>query len=44
MQEKLLILEIVSLGYDSVSDEIIWRIVKSHLPKLKIDVEKLLNN
>ncbi|MBC8172387.1 MAG: DUF86 domain-containing protein [Chitinophagales bacterium] len=29
-------------GYDSVSDNIIWTIVISHLPALKIEVEKLL--
>ena len=30
-------------GYDSVSDEIIWDIAISHLPPLKSEVEKLLN-
>ena len=30
-------------GYDSVSDDIIWAIVVSHLPILKLEVEKLLN-
>ena len=30
-------------GYDSVSDDIIWAIVISHLPVLKSEVEKLLN-
>ena len=30
-------------GYDSVSDEIIWSIVVSHLPQLKNEVELLLN-
>ena len=30
-------------GYDSVSDEIIWAIVISHLPQLKSEVETLLN-
>ena len=30
-------------GYDSVSDDIIWGIVMSHLPALKIEVENLLN-
>ena len=29
-------------GYDSVSDDIIWAIVISHLPILKLEVEKLL--
>ena len=31
-------------GYDSVSDDIIWTIVVSHLPTLKSEVEKLLND
>lgn len=30
-------------GYDTVSDEIIWNIVIKHLPPLKIEVEKLLD-
>lgn len=30
-------------GYDSVSNEIIWGIVIKHLPILKIEIEKLLN-
>ena len=30
-------------GYDSVSDEIIWAIVISHLPQLKSEVDTLLN-
>ena len=30
-------------GYDSVSDNIIWTIIVSHLPTLKSEVEKLLN-
>ena len=29
-------------GYDSVSDENIWGIVISHLPKLKVEIEKLI--
>ena len=29
-------------GYDTVSDEIIWSIVVTHLPKLKIEVESHL--
>ncbi len=29
-------------GYDSVSDEFIWSIVTNHLPKLKIEVSKIL--
>lgn len=30
-------------GYDSISDEIIWDIISSSLPKLKQEVERLLN-
>ena len=30
-------------GYDTVSDEIIWSIVVKHLPILKSETEKLLN-
>jgi uncharacterized protein with HEPN domain len=30
-------------GYDSVSDEIMWSIVVTHLPVLRIEVSKLLN-
>ena len=30
-------------GYESVSDEIIRSIILHHLPVLKIEVEKLLN-
>ena len=30
-------------GYDSVSDEIIWSIVTSHLPILKDEVAKMLD-
>ncbi len=29
-------------GYDSVSDDIIWDIVVTHLPLLKVEAEKLL--
>ena len=29
-------------GYDSVSDDIIWAIVITHLPTLKSEVEKML--
>jgi uncharacterized protein with HEPN domain len=29
-------------GYDSVSDDIIWGIVTNHLPPLKAEVQKLL--
>jgi Uncharacterized conserved protein len=31
-------------GYDSVSDENIWGIVTIHLPKLKSEVNSLINN
>ena len=30
-------------GYDRVSDDMIWSVVINHLPKLKIEVEGLLN-
>ncbi|MGB4776209.1 MAG: HepT-like ribonuclease domain-containing protein [Daejeonella sp.] len=30
-------------GYDSVSDDIIWGIIVKHLPILKVEVERLLN-
>ena len=30
-------------GYDKIDDAIIWGIVSNHLPKLKIEVDKLLN-
>lgn len=30
-------------GYDTVSDEIIWGITVNHLPILKVEIEKLLN-
>jgi uncharacterized protein with HEPN domain len=30
-------------GYDTVSDEVIWGIVINHLPKLKKEVDNLLN-
>ena len=29
-------------GYDSVSDDIIWGIIINHLPLLKSEIEKLL--
>ncbi len=31
-------------GYDTISDDVIWGIIINHLPKLKIEVEALLNN
>lgn len=31
-------------AYDSVSDENIWAIIKNHLPKLKEQVDELLNH
>ena len=30
-------------GYDAVSDDIIWSIIVSQLPALKIEVEKMLH-
>lgn len=29
-------------GYDKVDDVVIWSIISSHLPKLKKEIEKLL--
>lgn len=34
----------ISHGYDSVSDEIIWAIVIRDIPKLKIEIDNLLNS
>jgi uncharacterized protein with HEPN domain len=31
-------------AYDNVSDETIWAILTNHLPKLKIEIDKLLSN
>lgn len=31
-------------GYDSLSADILWSIVVNHLPKLKLEVEKLLED
>jgi uncharacterized protein with HEPN domain len=33
----------ISHGYDSVSEDIIWAIVIRDIPKLKIEIEALLN-
>jgi len=33
----------ISHGYDSVSDDIIWAIVIRDIPKLKIEIDDLLN-
>jgi uncharacterized protein with HEPN domain len=30
-------------GYDSVSDEIVWTIIREHLPKLRREIENLLS-
>ncbi len=32
----------ISHGYDKVSDDVIWAIVINHLPKLKVEIDKLL--
>jgi uncharacterized protein with HEPN domain len=34
----------ISHGYDSVSEDIIWAIVIRDIPKLKIEIENLLNH
>jgi uncharacterized protein with HEPN domain len=31
-------------GYDKISDELIWSIIINHIPKLKQEIEDLLNN
>lgn len=31
-------------GYDKVDDVVIWGIISNHLPKLKVEVEKLLDS
>jgi len=31
-------------GYDKVDDVVIWGIVLKHLPKLKVEIEELLEN
>lgn len=31
-------------AYDNISDENIWAILTNHLPKLKIEIDKLLEN
>jgi len=31
-------------GYDSVSDDVIWGIIINHLPKLKIEINNLINS
>jgi len=33
----------IAHGYDSVSDEMIWSIVINHIPKLKTEIEELIN-
>ena len=33
----------IAHGYDTVSDDVIWGIVINHLPKLKSEVERLLD-
>ncbi len=30
-------------GYDTISDDVVWGIIIRHLPKLKTEVEKLMN-
>jgi uncharacterized protein with HEPN domain len=34
----------VAHGYDKISDSIIWSIVINHIPKLKSEIESLLNH
>lgn len=30
-------------GYDKISDDLIWSIILNHLPKLKVEIETLIN-
>ena len=30
-------------SYDNISDEIIWSILINHLPKLKVEIKRLVN-
>ena len=34
----------ISHGYDKISDDLIWSIVINHLPKLKSEIQKMLEN
>ena len=34
----------IAHGYDKISDDLIWSILINHLPKLKSEVQNLLNN
>ena len=40
----LVVVVALIVGYDKVSDELIWSIILNHLPKLKDEVFELLNN
>lgn len=31
-------------AYDNISDETIWAILSNHLPKLKVEIDRLLEN
>jgi uncharacterized protein with HEPN domain len=33
----------IAHGYDKISDDLIWSIIINHLPKLKAEVQELLN-
>ncbi len=33
----------IAHGYDTISDDFIWSIVINHLPKLKVEINNLLN-
>ena len=33
----------IAHGYDTISDDVIWGIIINHLPKLKSEVEELMN-
>jgi len=34
----------IAHGYDTISDDFIWSIVINHLPKLKVEINNLLNS
>ena len=34
----------IAHGYDKISDDLIWSIVINHLPKLKVEIQILIQN
>jgi uncharacterized protein with HEPN domain len=39
---KAWLYDIIVHRYDSVSDEIVWAIIVTHLPKLRSEIEQLI--